>query len=57
MFVNIVNLLPLLIAPNEKLLRMLLPLLWIAIWERKRDIDKLLEIVVVTVGIFIVFFQ
>lgn len=31
-FVNIVNLLPLLIDSNEKLLRLALPLLWIGIW-------------------------
>ena len=30
--VNIINLLPLLIDPNEKLLRLVVPLLWIAIW-------------------------
>lgn len=32
LMVNLVNLLPLLIAPNEKLLRLALPLLWVAIW-------------------------
>lgn len=31
-FVNIISLLPLLIDPNEKLLRLLLPFLWIAVW-------------------------
>jgi hypothetical protein len=30
-FINILNLLPLLIGPNEKMLRLILPLLWIAI--------------------------
>lgn len=32
LMVNLVNLQPLLIAPNEKLLRLALPLLWVAIW-------------------------
>jgi alpha-1,3-glucosyltransferase len=31
-FVNIISLLPLLISPNEKILRIALPLLWISIW-------------------------
>lgn len=30
-FINILNLLPLLIEPNEKMLRLILPLLWVMI--------------------------
>jgi hypothetical protein len=30
-FINILNLLPLLIGPNEKLLRLILPLIWVMI--------------------------
>jgi hypothetical protein len=39
------------------MLRVILPFLWIAIWERKRFIESTLEIVIVTVGIGIIAFQ
>ena len=54
---NIVNLLPLLIDPNEKLLRLILGIVWIAVWERRRELDSMVELVVVTLGLGIVLFQ
>jgi len=56
-FVNIINLLPLLIAPNEKMFRIVAPFIWIAIWERKRFIESTVEIVIVTAAIGILAFQ
>jgi hypothetical protein len=41
-FINIINLLPLLINSNEKLLRMFLPLAWIVLWDYKEEINGLL---------------
>ena len=55
--VNIINLLPLLIDPNEKLLRLVVPLLWIAIWERRGEMSSFIEVTVVTVGLGLIFFQ
>ena len=54
---NIVNLLPLLIDPNEKLLRLALGVVWIAIWERRRELDSMVEFIVVTLGLGLVLFQ
>jgi len=55
--VNIINLLPLLIDPNEKLLRLILGVAWIAIWERRRELDSMIELVIVTFGLGLVLFQ
>ena len=54
---NIINLLPLLIDPNEKLLRLVVPLLWIAIWERRGEMNSFIEVTIVTVGLGLIFFQ
>lgn len=56
-FINIVNLLPLLIDSNEKLLRIVLPLVWVAIWETRRPIKNTLEVTFVTIGFGVVFFH
>jgi alpha-1,3-glucosyltransferase len=52
-FVNIINLLPLLIDSNEKLLRICLPFLWIAIWEHKYQLGSYLDSIIFATGITI----
>jgi formate/nitrite transporter FocA (FNT family) len=56
-FVNIVNLLPLLIDSNEKLLRIILPLLWIAIWEYRHGMSGHLESFIFAVGLTITLYH
>ena len=55
--VSIVNLLPLMISDNEKMLRVILPVLWIAIWESHAYIDNNVDMVVILVCGFVVVFQ
>jgi hypothetical protein len=57
LMVNLVNLLPLLIAPNEKLLRLVLPLLWVAIWEYRHGAGGLMETTVFAAAIAVTAYQ
>ena len=56
-FINVVNLLPLLIDDNEKVLRILLPLVWLAVWEYCREIESLFDKGITSLGTSLVIFH
>jgi len=56
-FVNTINLLPLLINPNEKVLRIVLPILWLAVWDYFNEIDSNMDRAITAVGTTVVLYQ